>query len=141
MVHNSSWTIVHVSSQPLGPSAAGLEPSASPERATGRGACCLNFCNAASSFFLSPHSSNIQGQILFCGLEKSEQTVGVCGRSFSPVLGAGAVGKGERSPRLCPGITAAHPHWWYPARERSQGADFGIGAPLRMCRGQWLIKQ
>lgn len=99
-------------------------------------------------FFVSAHSSNIQGQILFCGLEKSGQTVGVCGKSLSPVLGAGAVWKGTY-PGLCPGITTAHPHWWHPAPphwwhpapELSQGAGFGIGDPLRMCRRQWRTKQ
>jgi len=111
---------------------AGLGPRASAGHAPGLGACWLNFCHAASSFFVSPHPSNIQGQILFCGLGKSGQTVGVCGKSFSPVLDTGAVGREHSA-----GVTAARPHWWHPG----QGAGFGIGAPLRKCRGQWLIKQ
>lgn len=51
VLHISSWTIVHVPSQPPGPSAAGLGPSASAEHALGHGACWLNLYDAASSVF------------------------------------------------------------------------------------------
>lgn len=124
------WAIVHVPSQPPRSSAAGLVPSASALHAPGHGVCWLNFYDAASFFFVSAHSANIQGQTLFCGLEKSEQTMGVCGKSFSPVLGAGDVWKGTQ-------------FWALPSDNSLpiytggiQPLGFGIGAPLRMCRGQ-----
>lgn len=94
VLHISSRALIYDLSQPLQSlSTASLGLSASAEHFSGHGACWLNLCDAVSSFFGSPHSLKIQCQILFHGIEKSGQTVGLCGKSFSLVLVSGAVWK------------------------------------------------